>query len=180
MENAEQKNTSQNLLATKLKNKSTRLLLQIPSLIVVLFFVMIFVLPVVKIRIFETIDIKLLELDDYDIDKIIPGIYAILILFTAIGIDIYISLIKKDKTTIAIVLSFIFAAAALVFTVLLSLRFNDIVLTLQKKGAVAERGLAATLMIVGGYISAIYNLLFGTIVILIHMGKIKLKANDKA
>ncbi len=72
------------------------------------------------------------------------------------------------------------AAAALVFTVLLSLRFNDIVLTLQKKGAVAERGLAATLMIVGGYISAIYNLLFGTIVILIHMGKIKLKANDKA
>lgn len=168
----EQDNT--NIILDKLKNKKISLLLNIPTYIVILFFILFMVLPIAKIMYFNPKSVTLFKLSDYELSSAIPFMYSIFIVALSGVSSLGVTIIKNNRIKSGVIVSIVCGLITIVLTVLLSLCCEDIVLSLQSiSGIRVDKGAAVTVMEIAGYISAIYNVSFGVIIALLKSGKIK-------
>ena len=166
------------IFLTKLEDKKIRFCFNIPSLVIVLFWILFMALPIAKIMYFHPENVSVLKLTDYKLDSILPLLYSVLILLTGSGSSLWVSLLKKDKTKVAVALSIVCGVLALIFAMLLSFKCDDIILSLEElKQIRVDKGAAGTIMEIAGYVSAIYNVSFGVIIALLKNGKIKFNKN---
>ncbi len=161
-------------LAASLTKTGKWFLLQLPSVLAFISVVLFLFLPIVKVNTVKSVEFKLFGANDYNIDIVKPIIYCVFILLTCVGFEFGLNMIRKNKTVVAIVMSFVFAVIALVFTLLLTFYCNDVFLMFRIAfGRFAERGIVVMLMQIGGYLAAIDNLIFGIVIAVIYTRKAK-------
>lgn len=176
MDTDAQSNKQDNLttLLDKLNDKKVSLLLNIPTFIVLLFFILFITLPVAKIMYFNPKSVTLFKLSDYELSNVLPFMYSILIVIISGTFTLGLALIKNNRIKAGITVSILSGVITIILTVLLSLSFEEIMLALQDKSGIrVDKGEAVTVMEIAGYLSAIFNISFGVIIALIKSGKIK-------
>lgn len=168
------KQDNSNTFLEKLNDKKVNLLLNIPIFVVILFFVMFMVLPVAKIMYYNPKSVTLFKLSDYELSNTLPFMYGILIVMVSSIFSLGVALVKKNRIKSGTTVSIISGLITTVFTVLLSLCCEEIILSLQGvSGIRVDKGAAVTVMEIAGYLSAIFSISFGVIIALLKSGKIK-------
>ena len=132
--------TDFDVLMSKLENKKVRFCLNIPSLVIVLFWILFMVLPIAKIMYFHPENVTVLKLVDYEVDNLLLLFYSVLILLTGAASSLWLLLIKSNKTKAAVVLSILCGVLAILFSVLLSFRCEDIILSLEEAAEIRVDG----------------------------------------